>query len=441
MVKVLPAAVKGVLLFMRLPICGGHWNNTSNAGLGYLNLNNLRSNVNNNIGSRAALPGCQKPLHYGEEDRTRQKRSDTPPLWGNINRVERPVEETRTPLNPQKGNVHTVNGIWGNVIDFESLYKAFGKASQRKRYTQSSMYFRQNLDENLIQIQNELIWRTYIPRPLRVFTIYEPKERQIAAPDFRDRIVHHSLVAAIEPAFEHRFLSCSYACRKGKGTHGAMVATQKMTRRAKRAWGSYWVLKCDVKKYFPSIRHDLLKAVIRRTIYDRNVLWLIDTIIDSHGEERGIPIGALTSQLFANIYLDQLDHYLKDNLGIKYYSRYMDDFIVLGKTKQELMEVKGQIDEYLELLDLHLNHRTGIWPGRHGIDFCGYRIWPTHIRPRKRTIRTIKRKLSVLRKRYPEGMQQIRKILASFLGYIKHCDAWRTTHSVLSRAVFSPKGE
>ncbi len=441
MVKVLPAAVKGVLLFMRLPICGGNWNNTSNAGLGYLNLNNLRSNVNDNIGSRAALQGCQKPLHYGEEDRTRQKRSDTPPLRGNIYRIKRPVEQLRPPLCPQKDNVHTVNGIWGNVIDFESLYEAFKKASHRKRYTQSSMCFRQNLDENLIQIQNELIWRTYIPRPLRVFTIYEPKERQIAAPDFRDRIVHHSLVSAIEPAFERRFISCSYACRKEMGTYKAMVETQKMTRRAKQEWKSYWVLKCDVKKYFPSIRHDLLKATIRKTIYDRNVLWLIDTIIDSYGEERGIPIGALTSQLFANIYLDQLDHYLKDHLGIKHYTRYMDDFIVLGKTKRELVEVKERIEKYLATLDLHLNHRTGIWPGRHGIDFCGYRIWPTHILPRKRTIMTIKRKLSALRKRYPDGMLEIKKIIDSFLGYIKHCDARRTTESVLSRAIFSPKGE
>lgn len=429
---------------MRLPICGGNWNNESNAGLAYLNLNNLRSNVNNNIGSRLALLGCQKPAPYGVLDRARQKRSRTPPRMGKHEQGRAASRKFRTPLYPPRIKVHTVNGIWADVIDFEKLYSAYNKASARKRFIGASMQFRQNLEENLIQIQNELIWRTYIPRPLRVFTIYEPKERQIAAPDFRDRVVHHSLVAAIEPHFERRFIFDSYACRKGRGTHQAMLKTRIMARDAKREWGSYWVLKCDIKKYFPSIRHDLLKKAIRRTISDSNALWLIDTIIDSHGEGRGIPIGALTSQLYANIYLDQLDHYLKDNIGIRFYIRYMDDFVILGQTKTEIRSILGRVTKYLENeLDLKLNSRTGIWPGRHGIDFCGYRIWSTHILPRKRTLKTAKKKLFAIAKRYPDrrAFEETRKVIASFSGYIRHCNAWRSTLSVLERATYRPKGD
>ena len=430
---------------MRLPICGGNWNNASNAGLSALNLNNLRSNANNNIGSRAAFHGCQKSHHHGDAASACQKRSRTPPLErGNMNRIERLVGFGRMPLCPLRElSVHTVNGLWGKVIDFENLYQAYRRATERKRYDPVSMKFRQNLEENLITLQNELIWKTYSPKPLRHFTIREPKVRQISAPEFIDRVVHHSLVAAIEPAFERRFVADSYACRKGKGTHRAAQKTQSMTMEAKRQWGSYWVLKCDITKYFPSIRHETLKKIVRRTISDKNILWLIDTIIDSHGDGCGIPIGALTSQLLANVYLDQLDHYLKDHIGIRYYVRYMDDFIILGKTKSELKSLKVDIEAYLcSRLALCLNHRTGIWPGRHGIDFCGYRIWPTHMKPRKRTVKKIKRKLMAIKRRAPEkkAFEDIRKVLSSFFGYIKYCNGWRTLQAVLERAAYRPKG-
>jgi len=339
----------------------------------------------------------------------------------------------------------TVNGIWQQVIDFDKLYAAYLRAAKGKRFSLESMKFKTNLEENLIQIQNELIWKMYKPLPLRVFTIYEPKERTISAPAFRDRVVHHSLVAAIEPAFERRFISDTYACRKGRGTHCSMLRMVEFTRRAKREWGDYWVLKCDVKKFFPSINHIILKNTIRRAISDKEVLHLIDTIIDSAGENGlGIPIGALTSQLFANIFLDPLDHYVKETLSIKYYARYMDDFIVLGKSKEELREILQKITAFLANdRGLVLNHRTGIWPGRHGIDFCGYRIWPTHTLPRKRTVQAAKKRLKSISKRYParESFEEARKILVSFLGYIRFCSGAKITESVLKRAAYCPKGD
>lgn len=340
--------------------------------------------------------------------------------------------------------MNTANGIWPNVFDYESLYRAYKRASKGKRYNFDSMKFRVNLEENLIQLQNELIWKTYTPSPLRLFTIHEPKERQIAAPLFRDRVVHHALVAVIEPYFEKRFISDNCACRRGKGTHYAMHRMHAFTMRAHRDLGDYWILKCDIKKYFPSIRHDILKSIIRRTIADKDVLWLIDTIIDSFGAEgTGIPIGALTSQLFANVYLDTLDHYIKETLSRKFYIRYMDDFIVLGKYKAELTSILASISAFVaDNLDLTLNHRTGVWPARHGIDFCGYRIWPTHIKPRKRTVKAAKKRLKGISKRYParEAFEDARVLLMSFLGYMKHCSAWRSIKAVLERAAYRPKG-
>lgn len=430
----------------RLPICGGNWNNESNAGVAALNLNNPRSNVNNNIGFRPALLGCKKPAPYGVQENARKKRSRTPPRTrGNINRTRRPVGERRPSPNPPKDNMRTVNGIWASVIDYASLYESYKKASRGKRYTYESMKFRANLEENLIQIQNELIWKTYQPSPLRVFTIHEPKERTISAPTFRDRVVHHSLVSAIEPAFERRFISDTFACRVGKGTHQSMYRMREFSKSARREWGSYWILKCDIRKFFPSVRHDILKATIRRTIFDRDALWLIDTIIDSAGDSRaGIPIGALTSQLFANVYLDPLDHYVKDDLGIKHYVRYMDDFVIIGKGKHELRETLCGISAFLSMdRSLALNHRTGIWPAKHGIDFCGYRIWPTHVKPRKRTIKTAKRRLRAISRRYPspDAFADARAMLMSFLGYMKHCSAWRSTEAVLERAAYRPKGD
>jgi retron-type reverse transcriptase len=331
--------------------------------------------------------------------------------------------------------VRTVNGIWASIIDYENLYKAYRKAAKGKRYSFESMKFRRDLEENLIQIQNELIWKTYTPRPLRLFTIFEPKKREIAAPSFRDRLVHHALVSVIEPHFEKRFINDSFACRKGRGTHAAMYKMRKFCRDAKRCWGSYWVLKCDVRKYFPSINHSVLKKAIRRKIFDKDTLWLIDTIIDSFGRGVGIPIGALTSQLFANIYLDQLDHYVKEKMRVRFFVRYMDDFCILGNAKKELQETLSEIEGFLGGIGLHLNDRTGIWPCRHGVDMCGYRIWHSHVKPRKRTVIKIKKDLRGILRRYhaKEASDRIKVRLVSFLGYIKHCCGYKVTMAVLKR--------
>jgi retron-type reverse transcriptase len=289
----------------------------------------------------------------------------------------------------------TYNNLWGRVIDFEHLYHAYRVARRGKRYRYESLDFVEDLEENLITLQNELIWNMYKPLPFRQFYVFEPKKRLISAPMFRDRIVHHSLVSAIEPLFEKRFVKETFACMVGRGTHAAMRHVLHCTRLAKRWWSSYYILKCDIHKFFPSVNHDIIKQIIRKTIRDKKLLNLIDIIIDSYeADGRGIPIGSLTSQLFANVYLDPFDHFIKDERRVKLYARYMDDFIIIHHDKAYLKELKEDIEHFLlGKLDLNLNPKTNIFHERQGIDFCGYRIWSTHVLPRKSTIKRAKRRL------------------------------------------------
>lgn len=274
----------------------------------------------------------------------------------------------------------------------------------------------------------------YIPGKYWEFYVYEPKKRLVSAPPFRDRVIHHALCNVIEPLFERKMIYDSYACRNNKGSHRAADRTQQYIREAATKWGDVYCLKCDIKQYFPSIPHSVLKRIYRRTIQCQDTLWLMDTIIDSGADlddvlARRLPIGALTSQLNANIYLDKVDHLIKEVLKEPYYIRYMDDFIILGGSKEHLWAVKHQIQEYInqELL-LEFNDKTGIFPISQGIDFVGYRIWPTHRLLRKRSTKKIKRKLKTFEKKYATGeieFEEINRCIQSWLGHAKHADTFR----------------
>jgi retron-type reverse transcriptase len=334
--------------------------------------------------------------------------------------------------------------LWERIIDFENLYHAFREASTGKRYRWESLKFKNNLEENLITLQNELIWDMYKPEQYRQFIIKEPKQRLISAPTFRDRVVHHALCQIIEPIFENRMIYETFACRRWKGTHAAMYHTQKYARAAQRKWGEYYVLKCDIKSFFPSVDHDILMDIIRRYISDKKTMNLIGVIIRSyespHQDGKGIPIGALTSQLGANIVLMPFDHWIKEENHVEFYTRYMDDFVILHHDKQYLWELLCKIENYLcDNLKLNLNPKTGIFPGKTGIDFCGYRIWPTHIKPRKSTLKRAKKRLRKMARMYrtnPEILEHAKASIMSFLGYIRHCQGWRSTKSLLESIVF-----
>jgi retron-type reverse transcriptase len=256
--------------------------------------------------------------------------------------------------------------------------------------------------------------------------------------------VHHALCQIIEPIFENRMIYETFACRHGKGTHAAMYHTQKHARTAQRKWGEYYVLKCDIKSFFPSINHNVLINIIQRYISDKKTMNLIDVIIRSYEspyqDGMGIPIGALTSQLGANIVLMPFDHWMKEENHVEFYVRYMDDFIILHNDKRCLLELLCKIENYLrDNLKLNLNPKTGIFPGKNGIDFCGYRIWPTHIKARKSTLKRAKKRLRKMARMYrtnPAILEHAKANMMSFLGYIKHCQGWRSTKSLFESIVF-----
>ncbi len=283
--------------------------------------------------------------------------------------------------------------LFEKVVSFENLLAAAKKAFRGKKDKARVARFYFDMETELLRIQEELLTGIYKPRPLRIFQIREPKVREIGASDFRDRVVHHALCNIIEPILERSFIHHSYACRTGKGTHSAVKQAQIFSRRY-----SYY-LKCDIKKYFASIDHDILKESLARKFKDKKLIWLLNTIIDSAQSDqpgKGVPIGSLTSQHFANLYLDRLDHYIKDSLRVKGYLRYMDDFILFGDEKAELHLLHSSIRAFLrDELELELKEKaTIIAPVDEGVPFLGFRIYLNLVRlkheNKKRALNTLK---------------------------------------------------
>lgn len=330
----------------------------------------------------------------------------------------------------------TYGNLYATICNFDNIYKAYKDTCKNKRYTHEKLEFENNLEGNLIEIQNLLIYKQWQSDGWREFWVYDPKKRLISAPSFKDRVVHHSLVRVVEPLFESKFIFDSYACRKGKGTHAAVLRTIDFLRRARRNYGSFYILKCDISKYFKSINHNILKNIIHRTIRCKDTLWLMDKIIDAGASDRvGVPIGALTSQLLANIYLNELDHFVKDKLRVKYYVRYMDDFIVIHNDKQYLWSLFDAVEEFVSCqLLLKLNDKSCLFKFTRGVDFCGYRMWPSYVLPRKRNVKRARNKLKKLARLYSLGLSNlddVKAVLMSFLGYMEHCCGYTTTKHIL----------
>ena len=327
----------------------------------------------------------------------------------------------------------TYNNLWQDIYPFDSLYKAYllaRKGKKGKRFYRDVLEYGQNLEENIITTQNELIWKTWTPAPSRQFLVREPKKRLITAPAFKDRVVHHALVSVVEPLFEKKFIPHSFACRLGKGTHATGQSVLSTLQKRTSSWGQVWVLQTDISQYFASINHDILMSVLGRTIRDKNVLWLFNQIIRNSGFDGvGIPVGALTSQLCANIYLDQLDHYITDKLGISPYIRYMDDTLTFASSRSELCKIYQEIKNFVETrLSLKLNPKSRIYKASQGIDFCGYRTWSGYTLPRKRNVSRMRRRMKKLCKMYRRGVipaENVRAAWASFMGYMKHCNGFR----------------
>ncbi|OQX20830.1 MAG: hypothetical protein BWK75_04510 [Candidatus Altiarchaeales archaeon A3] len=321
----------------------------------------------------------------------------------------------------------TYKNLFVGVCSFENLHDAYLKAMKGRGYKDEVIGFSYNLEENLFRIKAELETQTYKPDAYKEFYIYDSKKRLIKAPSFRDRVVHHALCNVIEPVFDKTFIYDSYACRKGKGTHKGVDQLQKFIRKTNEGYA----LKCDVVQYFPGIDHETLLEIIDRKIKDEKVMWLADVIIRSSetsaGSKKGLPIGNLTSQLFANIYLNELDYFVKHKLKIKNYVRYVDDFVIL-QNKQKLCEIKTQVIEFLRTLKLEIHsEKANIFPVKHGIDFLGYGIFHSHRLLRKANVEKFTGRLKVMKNNYQRnlsGSKRIWQSIVSWIGHAKHADTY-----------------
>jgi retron-type reverse transcriptase len=301
---------------------------------------------------------------------------------------------------------------YSDVYDFANLYDAYLKARKQKRYRGEVLQFSYNIEQGLLALQQELKEKTYTVGKYRPFIIYEPKKRQIVALPFRDRIVQHALNTVIEPLFDRRMISDSFACRSGKGTH---AAAKRISYFMGKPSNSYY-LKLDVKSFFASIDRNILKTIVGNIIEDKDILWLIDVIFDS-SPVPGMPIGNLMSQLFANVYLHELDHYCKNVLGVSYYVRYMDDVLILSHSKSYLQALLASITDFISThLDLELNHKTGIGKCKDGIEFVGYRIWRSLRLIKKQSLTRMKKKVRA----WKSGKIQDAKFMASLGSWMGH---------------------
>ncbi len=310
----------------------------------------------------------------------------------------------------------TLRNVYDKKLTFENLINAHYRAIAGKRNKVEMLRFEQDMETAIMNIFHDLQNQTYNLGKYREFKIYEPKERVIKSLPFKDRVVHQWYVYEfIKPFYIPRFIKDSYACIDNRGTHKCAKSTQKYMKQMRKKYGkNYYVIKADIKKYFYSINKEILYQILKRNIKDNKLLRLTKILIYDNNDDTSIPIGNYTSQYFANIYLNELDQYIKNILRIKYYLRYMDDFCILLKSKDECKRVLYEIKNFLSTnLKLELNPKTRYYPSKFGVNFCGYVIHEDYMLLRKSCIKKIK-------KRIKTGTFDLKK----YKGHLIHANAY-----------------
>lgn len=335
--------------------------------------------------------------------------------------------------------------LYSQIVSFQNLLKAARLAQRNKRFRSSTARFNFFLEKELCDLQHQLTEKSYVSGKYHHFLIHEPKKRMISAAPYRDRVVHHAIHNILEPIFDPTFIYDSYATRKGKGTHSAIDRFQEFACKTR------YVLKCDIRQYFPSIDQTVLLDLIERKIACKDTMWLIRKILDFSREydvnnvhfackQIGIPIGNLTSQFFANIYLNGMDHFIKERLGCRYYLRYMDDFVVFHDDKPFLWSVKQAIQDYLMDLSLCLHeNKCRVFATNHGTPFLGLFISSHSRRLKRANVIKFKRRLRQFQFLYGQGSiewKQISQSVRSWIGHAVHADTMRLRELILPEVVF-----
>lgn len=344
----------------------------------------------------------------------------------------------------------TYRNLYPQLIRFDNLWQAFRQAAKGKRGKPVVASFELELEANLLRLQRDLSDQTYRPGDYYSFYIRDPKHRLISAAPFCDRVVHHALCNVIEPIFERTFIGDSYANRVGKGTHGALDRAQQFARRYR------YVLQCDVREFFPSVDHACLRGILERKLADPDLRHLIDLILDNGaavlldeyrmvyfpGDDlfaverpRGLPIGNLTSQFWANIYLNELDQRVKRGLRCLAYLRYVDDFLLFADDKRLLWAWKDQVRDKLADLRLTLHERSStVYPVENGIPYLGFRVYPDHRRLKRRNgvafVRRLRRSRAELARREID-LQTLRSRVQGWVAHAGHADTWGLRRALL----------
>lgn len=293
----------------------------------------------------------------------------------------------------------TVRNKFYENLTYEKLLEAHIKSRKGKGYRKEIILFNLKQEEYIMYLLEKLKNKTYKHGGYTTFYISEPKVRKIEKSRYIDRIVHRWVVDNfLEPYFVPQFIYSSFACLKNKGMHKSAKYVKEKMQHCKRIWGEYYILKMDIAKYFDNINKNILLDIIKRKIKDENILWLIKEILFSQKREKGLEIGNYTSQMFANIYLNEVDQYVKHKLKIKYYCRYLDDSVLMVKTKKEAKEALKKIQIFLkEKLELELNKKTQIFKNKQGVNFCGYKINEYRMKIRDKGKRKLKKKIKKLK--------------------------------------------
>lgn len=337
--------------------------------------------------------------------------------------------------------------LWPQVTSWENLTEAARAAARGKRKRPDVARFLHELEPNLCKLQRELEEGAYRPGTYRTFWIRDPKPRQISAAAFRDRVVHHALTRVLEPIFEPRFTAYSFASRKGFGQHRALKLAREACRRYR------YVLKCDIRKYFPSIDHSILKDLIGRAIKCRKTLELVGRIIDGANEQeevieyfpgdslftpferrRGLPIGNQTSQFFANVYLNPLDHFAMRELRPALYLRYVDDFVLFGDDKLDLGSMAERIRDFLHGLRLSPHDRKfRIYRCDEGVTLLGWRLLPGQARLARANVIRMRRRLRKMAVLYHAGrlrFEDVQRRVRAWIGHAAFGDTWRLSNDI-----------
>jgi len=326
--------------------------------------------------------------------------------------------------------------VFEDIISLENLFSAWDKFKKDKQKKRDVQLFEWKLEENIFKLHRDLKYRRYKHGAYTSFYINDPKQRHIHKANVRDRVLHHAVSTVLNSIFDPTFISNSFSCRVGKGTHKGLNVLAKMIKQVS---GNYFkpcfILKCDVKKFFETIDHRILLNIISKRIKDNDAMWLLEKIIESLASKystifkrKGIPIGNLTSQLFANIYLNEFDQFVKHKLRVKHYIRYTDDFIIVAKEKSYLEDLIFPIYSFLlNKLILKLHPRKIIIHKLHqGADFLGYVLLPHYRLIRTKTKQRIIRKLEERVKGYRNGLiskQTLNQSFQSYLGVLSHASS------------------